>query len=73
MNNFTSSKTEKWYTQFWPWFLIILPGTVVLASLITIYLAASQPKDTLDHDITKFGLSATPAEPETTTSNKSEE
>ncbi len=30
---------EVWYKQFWPWFLIILPGTVVIASLITVTIA----------------------------------
>lgn len=28
-----------WYKQFWPWFLIILPGTVVIASIITVVIA----------------------------------
>ncbi|MGB5325902.1 MAG: FixH family protein [Pseudomonadales bacterium] len=28
-----------WYRQFWPWFLIVLPGSVVIASLVTIYIA----------------------------------
>lgn len=28
-----------WYRQFWPWFLIALPGTVVIASFITLYIA----------------------------------
>ncbi|OYD23838.1 FixH family protein [Oceanimonas baumannii] len=30
-----------WYQQFWPWFLIILPACVVVASLYTLYLASS--------------------------------
>ncbi len=35
-----------WYKQFWPWFLIALPSAVVLAALITVYIASSNP-DTL--------------------------
>lgn len=31
--------TKPWYRQFWPWFLIALPGTVVVASLFTVYIA----------------------------------
>ncbi len=27
-----------WYKQFWPWFLIALPASVVVASLITVTL-----------------------------------
>lgn len=28
-----------WYKQFWPWFLIILPGIVVVASITTVIIA----------------------------------
>lgn len=28
-----------WYKQFWPWFLILLPGSAVVASLYTVSLA----------------------------------
>lgn len=31
--------TKPWYRQFWPWFLIVLPGTVVVAALYTVYIA----------------------------------
>lgn len=31
--------TYPWYKQFWPWFLIVLPGTAVVASLYTVSLA----------------------------------
>ena len=33
--------TQPWYRQFWPWFLILLPGTAVVAGFYTLYLAAS--------------------------------
>ncbi|MAZ70896.1 FixH family protein [Porticoccus sp.] len=37
----TDSNTPPWYRQFWPWFLIALPGSVVIASLVTVYIAFS--------------------------------
>ena len=36
MNN---TDTKPWYRQFWPWFLIALPGSVVVAGLSTVYIA----------------------------------
>lgn len=41
--------TEPWHKQFWPWFLIALPATAVLASIITITLAVKS-RDGLVHD-----------------------
>lgn len=35
----SNTVTIAWYRQFWPWFLIILPGIVVVASLITVFIA----------------------------------
>ena len=32
-----------WYKQFWPWFIIALPASAVIASFITLYLAVSRP------------------------------
>ncbi len=32
-----------WYRQFWPWFIIALPASAVIASFITLYLAISRP------------------------------
>lgn len=34
---------EPWYKQFWPWFIIALPASVVIASFFTLYLAVSNP------------------------------
>ncbi len=31
--------TTPWYRQFWPWFIILLPATAVVASLYTVSLA----------------------------------
>ena len=30
---------KPWYRQFWPWFLILLPGSVVVAGFTTLYIA----------------------------------
>ena len=35
----TDLDTKPWYRQFWPWFLIALPGSAVVASLYTVSLA----------------------------------
>jgi len=34
---------EPWYKQFWPWFIIALPASVVIASFFTLWLAISNP------------------------------
>ena len=41
--------TRPWYRQFWPWFLIALPGSVVIAGLTTVYIAFNGA-DTLVND-----------------------
>ncbi|MDH3430182.1 MAG: FixH family protein [Gammaproteobacteria bacterium] len=33
--------TQPWYHHFWPWFVIVLLGSSVSASLYTVYLAMS--------------------------------
>lgn len=41
-----TTDVEPWYRQFWPWFLIALPGCVVIASLHLVNIAfkyADQP------------------------------
>jgi uncharacterized protein len=38
-----------WYKQFWPWFLIALPGSVVIAGISTAIIAFSGA-DALVHD-----------------------
>ena len=32
-----------WYRQFWPWFIIALPASAVIASFYTLWLAVSNP------------------------------
>lgn len=45
-----------WYRQFWPWFLIALPGSVVIASFMTLYIAARHADDLVIDDYYKEGL-----------------
>ena len=39
-----------WYRQFWPWFLIALPGTAVLGSIVTITIAVRAAPDFVVED-----------------------
>lgn len=48
--------TQPWYRQFWPWFLIMLPATVVVASLYTMYLASTGSDDLVVDEYYKDGL-----------------
>lgn len=45
-----------WYRQFWPWFLILLPGTAVIASLYTLIIANQYADDLVVDDYYKEGL-----------------
>jgi hypothetical protein len=48
--------TEPWYKQFWPWFLISLPLSVVIASLVTINIAIESDDGLVSDDYYKEGL-----------------
>ncbi len=50
------AKPPPWYRQFWPWFLISLPGSVVVASIITINLAITSNDGLVTEDYYKKGL-----------------
>lgn len=43
-----------WYRQFWPWFLIALPASVVVASLFTAWLAVSSPNPMVVDDYARI-------------------
>jgi len=32
-----------WYKQFWPWFIIALPASAVIAGFTTLWIAISNP------------------------------
>jgi len=48
--------TEPWYRQFWPWFLILLPASVVVAGLTTLYIANRHADDLVVDEYYKDGL-----------------
>ena len=56
MSTFQDTDTTPWYRQFWPWFLIALPGTVVIASFNMLYLAVSSGDDIVVDEYYKEGL-----------------
>ena len=45
---------KPWFKQFWPWFLIALPGSVVIASMFTISLAIQNAPVIVQKDLGKF-------------------
>jgi hypothetical protein len=48
--------TQPWYRQFWPWFLIALPASAVVASLWTISVAVRSPNALVVDDYGKIGI-----------------
>jgi len=44
-----------WYKQFWPWFLISLPASVVVASMFTIKIAVDSDDGLVSKDYYKEG------------------
>ncbi len=54
--NPTGLDDKPWYAQFWPWFLISLPATAVVAGLITLQLAIDTNDGLVSDDYYKEGL-----------------
>lgn len=48
--------TTPWYRQFWPWFLIALPGSVVIISFHLLYTAYKHSDDLVVDQYYKVGL-----------------
>jgi len=48
--------TLPWYRQFWPWFLILLPGSVVVAAIATLIIAQRGADDLVVDEYYKEGL-----------------
>lgn len=48
--------TVPWYRQFWPWFLIALPASAVVAGLTTVDIAMHHHVDMVVDDYYKEGL-----------------
>jgi hypothetical protein len=55
-NPATEQITPPWYQQFWPWFLIALPATVVVAGFFTLYLAIKYSDDLVSDNYYRDGL-----------------
>lgn len=47
---------KPWYRQFWPWFLIALPATAVVAGIATLMIAMQDPDGLVADDYYKEGL-----------------
>jgi hypothetical protein len=45
-----------WYRQPWPWFLLLLPTAVVIASFATLFIALDNPHSLVRDDWYKDGL-----------------
>lgn len=52
-----TSQPLPWYRQFWPWFIIALPATAVIASLYTVYLAVQNEPSLVNDNYYQEGLS----------------
>lgn len=48
--------TQPWFRQFWPWFLIALPGSVVIAAISTLVIANRYSDDLVVDDYYRNGL-----------------
>lgn len=55
-NRLPREDTLPWYRQFWPWFLIMLPASVVVAGLSTLYIANRHADDLVADEYYKEGL-----------------
>lgn len=57
MNNLGQNDQPKsWFKQFWPWFLIVLPLTAVVASIYTVKIAFDNKDSLVKSDYYKEGL-----------------
>ena len=54
MQNEVETEKAPWYKQFWPWFLISLPASVVIASMFTISIAVENAPTITDREIGRF-------------------
>lgn len=50
-----SEQIQPWYKQFWPWVLICLPLSVVIASMVTLFIAVTGQADMVVDDYYKKG------------------
>ena len=46
-----------WYRQFWPWFLVLVPLSAVIAGITTLIIANNNAQDMVSEDYYKKGKS----------------
>lgn len=56
MNPLSAPASKPWYREPWPWFLISLPATAVIAGLTTLWIAATSADGLVVGDYYKAGL-----------------
>ena len=56
MNTFSASTSKPWYREPWPWFLISLPATAVIAGVATVWIAYQSADGLVVGDYYKAGL-----------------
>jgi uncharacterized protein len=56
MQHVNQEDIEPWYRQFWPWFLMALPASAVVASLVTVFIAVTHQDNLVVDDYYKQGL-----------------
>lgn len=56
MNTPSFPESKPWYREPWPWFLISLPATAVIAGLATVWIAATDADGLVVGDYYKAGL-----------------
>lgn len=61
-----------WHKEFWPWFIVVLIGSVVIASLATIRLAIKYDDAPAHGSYQKQGLGIVAKEPVPTSNEQSE-
>lgn len=56
MNTLNNSENLAWYKQFWPLFLIALPGSVIIACIFLIVISFEKADDVISNDYYQKGL-----------------
>ena len=56
MNTLSTQTSKPWYREPWPWFLISLPATAVIAGITTVWIAATSADGLVVGDYYKAGL-----------------
>lgn len=54
--NTTPTDTKPWYKQFWPWFVLAIPGSAVVMGVALVYVASQNQVSIVKEDWYKDGL-----------------